>query len=157
MQKLTTQQGNLELNFIKKLENAKKEYQPEQKLEGIIAIKEIDVRDKFIISIYKPTKNKIKTANYNKLTLSIRTKTGIMLLRIDLTTVTHRNPNGNLISGNHIHFYDEVHIDKIATELDTVKEFQDFESKSFVEKVNIFTNYCKIRDRIKFFENNYVL
>ena len=84
-------------------------------------------------------RNKI---NLSKITYQNRTRTNIILVRLDLNGAPHRNPNGDEISGTHIHIYKEGFNDKIAEELP--EEFKDIKYNDIKEFLKTFLQYCNI-------------
>lgn len=101
-----------------------------------IPLKSEDGRYNFMLDI---NRNKI---NLSKITYQNRTRTNIILVRLDLNGAPHRNPDGGEISGNHIHIYKEGFSDKIAEELP--KEFKNIEYNNVKQFFKTFLQYCNI-------------
>lgn len=57
--------------------------------------------EKFIVDINR------KRAIISRCTLQQRVYTSIPLIRLDIDTKPHKNPDGKIIGGNHIHIYKE--------------------------------------------------
>jgi len=128
-------------NFLIKLRKvpvAKNDYRfPNQQYCKLnIPLKSEDGRHNFMLDI---NRNKI---NLSKVTYQNRTRTNVVLVRLDLNGAPHRNPDGNEISGNHIHIYKEGFNDKIAEELP--KEFENIKNNDIKQFLKTFMQYCNI-------------
>jgi len=95
--------------------------------------------DTFIIDI-NPSKNKrIKSL---KITFNERYKKEIILLRLDLNSPRHKNPDGHLLSGNHLHIAREGYDDKYAIEVPDC--FVDLSSPK--NTLIDFLTYCNVKN-----------
>jgi len=101
-----------------------------------IPLKSEDGRHNFVLDI---NRNKI---NLSKVNYQTRTRTNIILVRLDLNGAPHRNPDGIEISGNHIHIYKEGFNDKYAEELP--EEFQNIKCNDIKQFLKTFMQYCNI-------------
>ncbi len=86
-----------------------------------------------------------------KITMQERVYQAIPLLRIDLDTKPHHNPDDTMISGNHLHVYREKYGSSFAYELydPTIKKMNpsvDLEQLLAIqnarERFKIFTQFC---------------
>lgn len=59
-----------------------------------------------------------KLCTLSRITYQNRVQKHIILLRLDIDTKPHTNPDGNTISGTHLHVYKEGYLDAWAYELD---------------------------------------
>lgn len=85
-------------------------------------------RDKFNIHIYR---SKIKSTKYNIGALFY--KNDVMLMELHICdTLKHRNPDGQMIIGNHWHIYSEEYGRKMAIPA------EDIRSVDFVENTLVF-------------------
>ena len=93
-----------------------------------------DKNEDFILDI---TRSHI---SLSKNTFQNRARGVIILLRLDLNPAPHRNPDGKVVTGNHLHIYKEGFGDKYAYPLP--EEFIDCKDiNDFLDK---FMNYCNI-------------
>lgn len=99
-----------------------------------IPLSSADKNENFILDISR------SNINISKNTFQNRARKSIVLLRLDINSAPHRNPDGKVLSGNHLHIYKEGSRDKFAYELPP-----DFNSctdaSSFLEA---FMDYCNI-------------
>lgn len=123
---------------LKKIPVANNDYKfPNQQYCKLsIPLKSEDGRHNFMLDI---NRNKI---NLSKITYQNRTRTNIILVRLDLNGAPHRNPNGDEVSGTNIHIYKEGFNDKIAEELP--EEFKDIKYNDIKEFLKTFMQYCNI-------------
>lgn len=134
-------ENGLSKNEIEYLLSLEKNYVESQKfkfpsLGGKIAIPLIskDKSEDFILDISRSRVDIIKNTFQN------RVRKTIILLRLDINSAPHRNPDGEVLTGPHLHIYTEGYGDKYAYSL---PEFFDDckEPKDFLEK---FMDYCHI-------------
>ena len=93
-----------------------------------------DKHEEFKLDIFR------SSINLSKNTFQNRARKTISLLRLDLGGAPHRNPDGKVVTGNHLHVYKEGFGDKYAYPLP--EEFIDCKDiNDFLEK---FMNYCNI-------------
>ncbi|HJJ47150.1 MAG TPA: hypothetical protein O0X32_02730 [Methanocorpusculum sp.] len=80
--------------------------------------------------------------SFSKITDQLREKnSNLILVRVDIgNSIGHTNPDGTVISGNHIHIYQEGYEDKISQELP--KDFVD--PKDPYQTLKDFMKYCSI-------------
>ncbi len=99
-----------------------------------IQLSSSDKNEEFILDVWR------SHITLSKNTFQNRAKGSIILLRLDLDPAPHRNPDGEVITGSHLHIYKEGYGDKIAYSL---PEFFDdcTNAKDFLEK---FMDYCHI-------------
>lgn len=94
----------------------------------------IDHKEAFILTI-----NRSSTRLTGKCTYQTRTGTHIPLVRVDINpTGFHRNPNGDIIYGNHIHLYKEGYGDRFAKPLESEIEINDPQ-----DLLGVYMGFCK--------------
>lgn len=97
-----------------------------------------DNKEKFLIDI-QPTKSKRRG---KKITFQERYNKDIILLRLDLFGPPHTNPDGKIISGNHLHIIREEFDERFAIEIP--ESFIDVEDR--VQTLIDFLKYCKVQN-----------
>lgn len=134
-------ENGLSKNEIEYLLSLEKNYVESQKfkfpsLGGKITVSLIsdDKSEDFILDISRSRVDILKNTFQN------RVRKTIILLRLDINSAPHRNPDGEVLDGTHLHIYTEGYGDKYAYSL---PEFFDDckEPKDFLEK---FMDYCHI-------------
>ena len=121
---------NLEKNYV----GAQKFIYPTLGGKLNIQLSSADKNEDFILDI---TRSHI---SLSKNTFQNRARGVIILLRLDLNPAPHRNPDGKVVTGNHLHIYKEGFGDKYAYSLPDV--FSDCKDISdFLDK---FMDYCHI-------------
>lgn len=94
-----------------------------------------DLREKFLLDINRGRIELLKSTN------QLRFHQSIILVRLDLGAQPHRNPDGEIISGPHIHRYREGYGDKWAQPItNSIFTNPDNNWKTFRE----FMQYCNI-------------
>lgn len=88
--------------------------------------------------------NKSGIIALNKFTLQTRYSI-IPLVRLDINSPPHINPDGSKTSRNHIHIYREGYGDAWAYELSDMKFISHTESLCFDNMLIQFCNYCNIK------------
>ena len=76
----------------------------------------------------------------SKTTYQNRARKTIILLRLDIGSAPHKNPDGEEISSPHIHIYKEGYGDKFAYPLPA--EF--ISCKNAFDYLEVFMDYCNI-------------
>ncbi|WPX08072.1 DUF6978 family protein [Anaerocellum danielii] len=89
--------------------------------------------EKILIDINRKGTLKLTRCTYHK-----RYQTNITLIRLDIDTKPHRNPDGTKVGPTHIHIYKEGYGDKWAYPLD---EFDCFSNTD--DLVQAFIDFCK--------------
>jgi len=97
-----------------------------------------DQREKFILNVNRGKKN------FAKITYQNRVRSVIPLIRLDLGTEGHPNPDGTFLPGPHLHVYREGFGDKIAFPLD-LSAFCNIHD--LFETLFDFMNYCNITNK----------
>jgi hypothetical protein len=128
-----------EADYLIKMEKIKvddQSYQfPQMKGKLIIPLLSRDGRNKFMLDI-----------NISRLTIKAtyqnRSRITIILVRLDLTSGKHTNPDGQVIEGSHMHLYKEGYADKWA--IPVPKHFSDM--TDFHLTLEEFMGYCNIVD-----------
>lgn len=100
-------------------------------------LESLDRNDTFILD-YRRSSIKL-----SKITNQIRTKTTIILVRVDIDGPPHTNPDGRRIGGTHMHLYREGYEDKFAEEINP-NIFTD--TSDMVLTMKQFCDYCNIKD-----------
>jgi hypothetical protein len=133
MGKLTQQEANLLIEMLKKAAEQKQiEFPPVgEKLEFEVVSTEPD--EKFTVNIYRKRIDP-KGATYQGRV----SRSGEALMRLDVTqNGRHRNPDGEMIVGTHLHVYTEEHGMLMAISFDTNKKDLFELCLAFFEKFNI--------------------
>lgn len=121
---------NLEKNYV----GAQKFKYPTLGGKLNIQLSSTDKNEEFILDITRPHISLLKNTFQN------RARNSIVLLRLDLNPAPHRNPDGKVVTGNHLHIYKEEIGDKYAYPLP--EEFID--CKDINDFLDTFMNYCHI-------------
>jgi hypothetical protein len=95
---------------------------------------------------------------FNRITYHQRIFTSITLLRLDIDTKPHQNPDGKKISGTHLHVYRHGFGDGWAYELTDPAlceiwpefDFSVFTQGDLVNKFYAFANLCNFTNRVMF-------
>lgn len=99
-----------------------------------IPLKSSDKNEDFILDI---TRSHI---NISKNTFQNRARKTIVLLRLDIDSAPHQNPNGEKLGGTHLHIYKEGYGDKFAYPLP-----DDFKNCNGIsDYLDKFMDYCHI-------------
>lgn len=98
-------------------------------------------QEKLLIDI-----NRKGTLKLTRSTYQGRYQTNIILLRIDIDTKPHRNPDNTIISPTHIHIYREGYGDKWAYPLENYECFLDINKNNLVEVFVKFCEFCNITE-----------
>ncbi len=121
---------NLEKNYV----GAQKFKYPTLGGRVNIQLTSADKNEDFILDITRSHISLSKNSFQN------RARGTIVLLRLDLNSAPHRNPDGKIVTGNHLHIYKEGFGDKYAYSLPD--DFSDCKDISdFFDK---FMDYCHI-------------
>lgn len=104
-----------------------------------------------------------------RITFQNRVETSAILLRLDIDTKPHRSPDGETISGTHLHIYQENYETAWAYELEDprIQEFlPDFNPKPILQAIqqdvngtnkvpmfDEFSNMCKFREHPAIYSN----
>lgn len=94
-----------------------------------------DGKEKFLLDINRKGTLKLTRCTYQK-----RYMTNIHLVRLDIDTKPHRNPDGTVISPSHIHIYKEGWGIKWAYPLD---EFKEITFTNLSNLTHTFLEFCK--------------
>lgn len=102
-------------------------------------------REKYYIDINR----KSYTLNRKKLSAQNRVISDTILLRLDIDSKPHENPDGTLVGTKHIHVYQEYFGMSFAYELDDPKLHQMFSSFDFnrlnsSDLVDLFISFCDL-------------
>lgn len=133
--------GNLSKTEIEYLLNLEKNCKSSQKytfpsLGGKIEIElsSTDKKEYFLLDVWRSHIDLTRTKFQN------RARKIIPLVRLDINSAPHKNPDGEQLDGTHLHIYKEGYGDKFAYPLPV--EFTDCKSPGvFLEK---FMDYCHI-------------
>jgi len=101
-----------------------------------IELSDNDATEKFYLNIWRCGIDLTKSNQH------FRVRTSIPLLRIDLgDSLVHRNPDGEIVRGSHVHIYQEGYLIKWAYEI----PYNQFNEKSDIQKsFEELTSYCNI-------------
>lgn len=114
----------------------------EKKRKLCIPLKSIDNKHSFNLDIFRGN------ISLSKITYQTRYSMNTILARLDLNSKGHRNPDGVLIEGCHIHTYKEGYGDRFAIALPP--EFANVDKTDMKQMLNIFMAYCHIIEPPKF-------
>jgi len=104
--------------------------------EGVqIKVVSHDKKEEFIVDISRGT---IKLQKSKE---QLRAREVVILLRLDIESSPHRNPDGTEISGSHLHIYKENLGDRFAIEIPRDK-FTN--TGNLIKTVEEFLRYCNI-------------
>ncbi|ADQ06578.1 putative Lj965 prophage protein [Caldicellulosiruptor hydrothermalis 108] len=96
-----------------------------------------NISERLLIDINRKGTFKLTRCTYNE-----RYQTVITLVRLDIDTKPHRNPDGTVIGPNHIHIYKEGYGDKWAYPLEDFKCFKN--PKDLIQTFVDFCRFCNI-------------
>lgn len=94
-----------------------------------------DNREEFLLEIWRGR------ANIRKVSFQNRAKQVVVLLRLDIGGAPHRNPDGQKISGPHLHLYREGDRDSWAIPIPS-EEFANLDNPFVI--LADFMRYCNI-------------
>lgn len=107
-------------------------------------LKSVDTKDRFYLDIDRRGKIELKTKLQNRYA-----KNKMPLVRIDIDSPPHINPDGTKLSRNHIHIYKDC--DKDTNNLPWAYELNDIfgndiniKSLNFMTAFNLICKYCNI-------------
>ena len=95
-----------------------------------------DKKYKFIFDIKPGRSKRVK----DKLTLQERYGKDVVLVRLDINGPPHTNPDGETVSGNHIHIIKDGYDDKFAYDIPTDLVDADDNIQTMIN----FFQYCKV-------------
>ena len=122
------------INMDKEFVNAKLIAMPMTNEILSLNVKSKITKDTFLLDI-----NRKGTFKLTRFTYQERYRTNIILLRLDIDTKPHVNPNGEVISPTHIHIYREGYLDKWAYPLEGIYKIDNQNSL-----LQSFINFCKL-------------
>lgn len=105
-----------------------------------------DGSERFHLDVYRGTID-LRKVNHN-----FRARTSIPLLRLDVNTAPHRNPDGEKVGRTHLHIYREGYGDAWAYELSEVfphnmPSLQLGDLTDLARTAKKFMTYCNITDQ----------
>ena len=100
-----------------------------------------DKKEKFAMTIFKGR------IELSKVSFTHRCRSTVVIARVDITSGEHRNPDGEVIHGNHLHQYREGYGDRFAIPLP-----EYFSAKNTLDRVDKFMDYCHITAKPEFEE-----
>ncbi|SHK55137.1 DUF6978 family protein [Paramaledivibacter caminithermalis] len=106
-----------------------------------INVASIDNKEKFILDVNRKGTFKLTRCTYQE-----RYQTSIPLIRLDVDTKPHRNPDNKVILGTHIHIYKEGYGDKWAFPLDEIENNCFTDLKNLTQTFLDFCQYCNIEN-----------
>ena len=134
MDRLTTQEAKSLINQLKRIAESEIEFPEPGSRKEIMAEDLIQGDDKYVITICPGAMNP------EKCTFQARIKMGnIVLLRLDICSneKAHKNPDGTIIYGSHLHVYNEINGDKEAIKFDKTDKRLTDDCLEFLEKFNV--------------------
>jgi hypothetical protein len=96
-----------------------------------------DPHERFLLDLWRGT------IKLSKLKFQTRGRKVIVLVRLDIDGAPHTNPDGERLSGTHIHLYREGYEDKWAFPVDGAR-FGNL--ADIYQAFQDFCSYCNIRD-----------
>lgn len=111
--------------------------------------KGLKTKNDYIIDINR------KQATLERITFQDRFQTTIVLLRLDIGTKIHTNPDNKKVSGNHIHIYCDDYKDTFAyelndpilSEINPSFDLSKFKTSNHYELFYHFSKFCNFIDR----------
>ena len=111
--------------------------------------KGLKTKNDYIIDINR------KQATLERITFQDRFQTTIVLLRLDIGTKIHTNPDNKKVSGNHIHIYCDDYKDTFAYELDDLIlseinpnfDLSRFKTNNHYDLFYNFSKFCNFIDK----------
>lgn len=128
------------IQMEKKSVNDDRHLFPSSARKLIIPLESLDGKEDFSLDIHQCN------IRLKKLTLQNRARTTIILLRLDLAGPPHMNPDGEMITGPHLHIYREGFGDRFAEPLPQLFDDPDNKFNTLVQ----FLRYCNITQPPKF-------
>ena len=126
---LTQQEADYLIELLKKLINEQISFPtPSAKLS--FELRAMDNKESFLLDI-----NRTGRIKSNKCTYQCRYKKEHTLLRLDVNASPHTNPDGTIVSGNHLHIYREGFGDKFAI------EFSGLPIESTIDLINTLRSF----------------
>lgn len=130
---------------------------PRQNEFSQLEVQNVNKTNEYIFDINR------KCARLTRCTYQNRYLKSIVLLRLDLDTKPHKNPDGNIIGGNHLHVFLDGYEDSYAFELDNPFlnkinpkfDLNKFKADNIYDIFSAFAEFCNIKN-IPTFEQNIV-
>lgn len=115
---------------------------PSSSSKLVLNVQSSDGNELFLLDI-----NRAGCIRISRCTLQERYGTTISLLRLDLDeSKPHRNPDGVIITGPHIHIYKEGFGDRWAYLLDEISPCPFSNISDLITTFTEFCSYCNIKD-----------
>ncbi|WP_270739811.1 DUF6978 family protein [Massilioclostridium coli] len=112
---------------------------PKQGESCMFHVESLSTRDKFYVDTDRSSKIELKIKIQNRYALTKQP-----LVRIDINSPFHRNPDGTRISRNHIHIFKET--DNMTGNLPWAYELETFDANLFkiqtLDFTQIFYDFC---------------
>lgn len=131
-----TQEKFNELMSLEKFIEAKKYLLPGQNEKNSVSVSDVNGYEKFILDVNR------KGSFENKCTIQTRyiNEGTTIIVCLDINGPEHMNPDGRILSRNHIHIYKEGFEDKYAYDLD---EFDWDLFQNIFSLILLFADYCR--------------
>ena len=100
----------------------------------------IDEKEKFLLDI-----NRKGTFKLTRCTYQTRYRVENILVRLDIDTKPHRNPDNKKISPTHIHIYKEGYGLRWAYPLEEFKNYTFTNTKDFFQTFSEFCGFCNVK------------
>ena len=131
---LTQQEADALLRELKEIVNPSAFSFPQQNKYGKLALVGKDSNADFIVDV-----NRRGTLRIEKCTFQERVFGNTPLLRLDIDGPEHQNPDGTILSRNHLHIYREGY--EVRWAIDIPEEFVD--PNDLITTLINFLEYCK--------------
>ena len=129
------------LEVLKRIQYDKEYFEfPEKGEHKMLEAYSLDGKIKFLIDIV-PSGNKRRK---NKIKYQERFNKDVILVRLDLNGPPHTNPDGTIVSGNHLHIVQDEYDDRFAIE---IPEGLIDETDRIQTLIN-FLKYCNVENPV---------
>lgn len=133
---LTQVEVDLLLNMLKSLVDTGNLNFPSSGTSKELEVSSSDGKEKFLVDVNRKGRIKLSKCTYQN-----RYRKYEILLRLDIDGPAHTNPDGQEISGHHLHIYREGYETKWAYPL---PENQFTDPKDLINTLMEFLEYCKV-------------
>lgn len=133
---LTQQEADKLISIDKLLSNVDKIELPLSGKRLSLSCFSFDKREEFLLDCFRGS------IRLSKITNQMRARKVVPLIRLDIDSSPHKNPDGTEVGPNHIHIYTENYADKYALEIpDSFTNLSDM-----VQTLIDFMKYCNIKN-----------
>lgn len=136
---LTNEEVDYLLSLLKRRKTKELITFPDPGCSLMMELESVDKKEYFLIDVNR----KGAKVKKSKCTYQERYRKDTILLRLDIDGPGHTNPDGEVISGSHLHTYKEGYEDKFAVE---IPENLFSDTKDLVTTLIDFFEYCKVEN-----------